>query len=74
MNISFFALLTVFSSVGVVFSYSNDTIVDHHWVKFQSFVGKFERKYSNIRELIERFEIFKDNLHYIETENSKNYK
>ena len=74
MNISFFALLTFFSSVGVVFSYSNDTTVDHHWVKFQSFVGKFERKYSNIRELIERFEIFKDNLHYIETENSKNYK
>jgi len=74
MNTGFFFVFSLLSLFSSAFSVGNDTFVDEHWIKFQSFMGKFERKYSNVRELVDRFEIFKDNLHYIEGENSKNYK
>ena len=45
-----------------------------HWDHFQTFIHRFEKRYSNIRELESRFEIFIHNLEYIHEENAKNHK
>lgn len=45
---------------------------DLHFPHFTSFIVNFEKKYSSIENLIDRFYIFKDNLKYIETVNSQN--
>lgn len=74
MNTSFFSVLVFVATISMGSSFRNDTVIDEHWMSFQSFVGKFEKKYNNVKEMIERFEIFRDNLHYIESENSKKYK
>ena len=38
--------------------------------KFEDFRELFNRKYESLEQLIERFEIFKDNLKFIEEHNS----
>ena len=35
------------------------------WKDFQKFVFKFQKKYNSLEEFVERFKIFKDNLHYV---------
>ena len=43
---------------------------DIHWNKFQQFVGKYEKTYSNLVEFEKRFEIFKSNIDYIREHNA----
>jgi len=45
---------------------------DVHFPYFTSFIVNFEKRYSSIENLIDRFYIFKDNLKYIETLNLQN--
>jgi len=64
---SIISLLCVASST-LAFSV-NET--DHHWINFQKFVSRFDKSYSNLIELEKRFELFKDNMEYINSENLK---
>lgn len=57
--------LTVVSSV----TCSNTTI----WHDFQKFMHKYEKMYDSIVHLEKRFEIFSDNVKFIEEENLKNH-
>ena len=45
---------------------------DTHFNHFTSFIVDFEKRYSSIENLVDRFYIFKDNLKYIETVNTQN--
>jgi cathepsin L len=40
------------------------------WKQFTNFQERFNKRYNNLEELKNRFEIFKDNLHIINTHNS----
>lgn len=58
-----------FSTIrGAAVLYFNDTDYQH-WNTFQDFIHKFDKSYSNLVELKTRFEIFRDNLHYIHDQN-----
>ena len=46
----------------------------HHWGLFQDFVHKFDKSYTNLVEFEKRFDIFRDNLHYIGEQNGMNNK
>ena len=46
----------------------------HHWGLFQKFVHRFDKSYTNLVEFEKRFDIFRDNLHYIREQNDMNHK
>jgi len=45
-----------------------------HWGLFQDFVHQFDKSYTNLVEFEKRFDIFRDNLHYIREQNDMNHK
>jgi len=46
----------------------------NHWEQFMDFVTTHKKNYESLKELEKRFEIFKENLEYVEEENFKNNK
>jgi len=60
------SLLCVMMSSAYAFNHT-------HWELFQNFVHRFEKRYSNLREMESRFNIFIDNMNYIHQENSKQH-
>jgi C1A family cysteine protease len=42
-----------------------------HWNNFISFIKKYDKNYTSLEHLIERFEIFKKNMDYVEEINSR---
>ena len=56
-----------FSAVSATASF-NETD-SHHWTVFQNFIHRFDKSYSTLVELEKRFDIFRDNLHYIHEQN-----
>jgi len=44
---------------------------ENHWTLFQNFVNKFEKNYINLIDFENRFEIFKENMQYIHSENER---
>ena len=56
MKVSFFVVCAHF----LVLASGHDI-----WKDFQKFVFKFQKKYNSLEEFVERFKIFKDNLHYV---------
>jgi C1A family cysteine protease len=46
----------------------------YHWEMFQDFVHRFDKSYTNLVEFEKRFDIFRDNLHYIREQNDMNHK
>ena len=51
-------------------AYFNES--SHHWNLFQNFIKKHDKRYESLNELTERFEIFLENLHFVEKVNSNN--
>ena len=51
----------------------NETLIDEHWERFQNFIHRFEKSYVNLQELKQRFEIFTDNIRFIEQENTRGH-
>ena len=41
----------------------------HHWTVFQKFINRFDKSYSNLVEFEKRYDIFRENLHYIHDQN-----
>lgn len=44
---------------------------ENHWTLFQNFVNKFEKNYINLIDFESRFEIFKENMQYVHSENER---
>ena len=65
----FYSSLTLF-----IMSVSCHNVTDIHWTLFQSFVDKHQKRYETFQEFKERFDIFVDNLQFINNENSNNNK
>jgi C1A family cysteine protease len=66
---SVITLLCVASAT--IVSAFNET--DHHWLKFQNFMSRFDKSYSNLIELEKRFVTFKENMDYVRMENTKGH-
>lgn len=73
-NMLFYSIVAFlgFSTASATASF-NETET-HHWTVFQNFVHKFEKSYTNLVEFEKRFDIFRDNLHYIGEQNGMNNK
>ncbi len=66
-----FLLFTTFSTF-LTLSYSlNVTTIEQKWHHFQQFIDRFGRNYQDVQELNHRFEIFKDNMNYIQEVNAQ---
>ena len=70
-----------FYTIGALLGVCTSTVISalnvtetHHWGLFQDFVHKFDKSYSNLVEFEKRFDIFRDNLHYIGEQNGMNHK
>ena len=70
-----------FYTIGALLGVCTSTVISalnvtetHHWGLFQDFVHKFDKSYSNLVEFEKRFDIFRDNLHYIGEQNGMNNK
>ena len=46
---------------------------EHHWSKFQKFITRFDKSYSNLIEFEKRFEVFRENMEYIHEHNSHDH-
>jgi C1A family cysteine protease len=71
--------MTIFTFLAMILTASasfNTTSHDSKWNHFQSFMDRFNKKYSSLDDLKDRFEIFKDNLEFIHKHNAldKSYK
>ena len=71
----FYSIMTFlgFSAASATAASFNETDT-HHWTIFQNFVHKFDKSYTNLVEFEKRFDIFRDNLHYIREQNGMNNK
>ena len=58
----------------VQFALSFNTTSSDHWSLFQKFIKHFDKKYPSIGEFKLRFDIFKDNIDYINNANSNKHK
>ena len=65
LNIIFTILITICKS-----SFSYETENKNSWNGFLNFIEKFNKKYNSIKEFQERFEIFTENFHEINSHNS----
>jgi len=74
-NMLFYSIMTFlgFSAASATAASFNETDT-HHWTVFQNFVHKFDKSYTNLVEFEKRFDIFRDNLHYIREQNGMNNK
>lgn len=70
-----------FYTIGALLGVCTSTVISalnvtetHHWGLFQDFVHKFDKSYTNLVEFEKRFDIFRDNLHYIGEQNGMNHK
>lgn len=57
--------------LGEVLSFN---VTESKWVHFENFMHKFEKTYSSLTELENRFEIFKENLEYMISHNENDKK
>ena len=57
--------------LGEVLSFN---VTESKWVHFENFMHKFEKTYSSLTELENRFEIFKENLEYMINHNENDKK
>lgn len=63
----------LFTSLFLFSSALNATNIEQKWHHFQRFIERFGKNYHSIQELEHRFEIFKDNLEYIQEINSQEH-
>jgi len=70
-----------FYTIGALLGVCTSTVISalnvtetHHWGLFQNFVHKFDKSYTNLVEFEKRFDIFRENLHYIGEQNGMNNK
>jgi C1A family cysteine protease len=61
-----FSAFTLFSCLATVYSFNS---TEHGWEHFQTFIHRFEKRYSGLIEFEKRFEIFRSNLDYIHHHN-----
>ena len=61
------------SSLFILSSALNATTIDQKWHHFQQFIERFGKNYLTLDEFEHRFEIFKDNLDYIQEVNTQGH-
>jgi|TARA_B110000858_G_C17792147_1_gene470485 C1A family cysteine protease len=68
-NMLFYSIVAFlgFSAASATASF-NETD-SHHWTVFQKFINRFDKSYSNLVEFEKRYDIFRENLHYIHDQN-----